>query len=198
MLLGTSASRKVCEEVSAATGGEILLAFSRGKDSVASWLWLREFFPRIIPFHLAAVPGLGFVERSLSYYEKWFGTPIVRCVAGELYRALGELVYQPVEDEEWIDGLGFLPPHTTEQVARRVRQAHSCPRAWTAYGISATDSIVRRSAAKYRTGKSAKRKVLYPCFDWPRSLIMQTIEKPALDWRRITCLRTGPLPAYRP
>jgi len=175
-MLGTPASRELCKEVAARSSGVIFLGFSRGKDSVAAWLWLREFFPRIIPFHCAAVPGLGFVERSLRYYEEFFQTPIVRCISGDFLAALSDLVYQPVEDEDWIDALAFTPAHTNENIVRHLRHSMGLPLAWVAWGISATDSIVRRSAIKYKTGKNDKSKTLYPCFDWSRALIMHAIE----------------------
>jgi hypothetical protein len=175
-MLGTPASRKVCEEVASLSGEAIFLGFSRGKDSVAAWLWLREFFPRVIPFHCATLPGLGFVERSLTYYEEFFQTPILRCVSADLCMALSDLVYQPCEDEDWIDALALSPAADNDQVVRQLRAAYGLPSAWVAWGISATDSIVRRSAKKYQTGKSEKNRTLYPCFDWPRALILNAIE----------------------
>lgn len=175
MIVGTPASRRACEDAARRSGDTVILAFSRGKDSVAAWLWLLEFFPRVIPFHCAAVPGLGFVDRSLAYYERQFGTPIDRYVAGELYGALSQLVYQPPHAEDWIDGLDF-ESHTINDVVTDVRRRHGCPGAWVAYGISKTDSIVRRSAKKYDGGSSLARRTLYPCFDWPKAQVLAAIE----------------------
>lgn len=142
---------------------------------MAAWLWLAEFFPRIIPFHCAAVPGLGFVDRSLVYYEEKFCVPIERYVTGDLYAALSQLIYQPPHAEDWIDDIGF-EPHTIESVVSDVRRRHGCPAAWVAYGISKTDSIVRRSAKKYDGGYSLSRRTLYPCFDWPKAQVLAAIE----------------------
>ena len=59
------------EETHKRTGDTILLAFSRGKDSIAAWLALRDskLFKRIIPVYLYLVPGLKFEEESLKYFE---------------------------------------------------------------------------------------------------------------------------------
>src|ERR1051326_7362698 len=176
MLLGTPASRRVCQEVASLSGDTILLGFSRGKDCIAAWLWLLEFFPRIIPFHCAAVPGLGFVDQSLTYYEQVFGTPIERFVSGDFYKALSQLVYQPIEDEDWIDALD-LEHHTMEAIVRALRRKHGCPQAWVAWGISKNDSISRRATPEIRTGKRESTKALYPCFDWPRDQILAVIEE---------------------
>lgn len=175
MIVGTAASRRACMEAARHSGDTIILAFSRGKDSVAAWLWLAEFFPRVVPFHLAAVPGLGFVERSLSHYETFFGRKIDRYVSSELVAGLSQLIYQPPHAEDWIDAIGF-EPHTIDSVVADVRRRHGCPRAWVAYGISRSDSIVRRSARKYDGGYSLPRRTLYPCFDWPKAQVLAAVE----------------------
>jgi hypothetical protein len=199
MMLGTPASRAVCKEVARLSGGTIFLGFSRGKDSVAAWLWLREFFPRVIPFHCAAVPGLGFVERSLAYYEELFQTPIIRCLSGELLDAVSQLVYQPIEDEDWIDALDWHG-QSNEQVVADLRRSLGLPNAWVAWGISATDSVIRRSAQKYDGGKSEKRRALYPCFDWPKALILNTIEQAGASLPedyRLACRSFAGVPGIR-
>jgi len=66
----------------------VVPAFSCGKDSVAAWLALRAAgFTRIIPMYRYLIPDLGFIERSLAYYENFFGTPIYRVAHPSLFRA---------------------------------------------------------------------------------------------------------------
>lgn len=57
-------------------GRPVLLAFSRGKDSIAAWLALRDAGVDVRPFHLYLVPGFTFVEESLAEYERYFGCEI--------------------------------------------------------------------------------------------------------------------------
>ncbi len=101
--------RQVMEEIAALTGGRCLLAFSRGKDSIAAWLELREsgLFSEIVPFHLNLVPGLRFVEESLDYFENWFQTRIIRLPHISFYRMLGNCVLQPPERIQEITRLGL-------------------------------------------------------------------------------------------
>ena len=87
------------------SGGTCFLGFSRGKDSIAAWLQLRKFFTRIIPFHCASVPHLGFVDASLDYYERVFQTKILRYMDGACLEALGTLYWQPPDSEPDIDGM---------------------------------------------------------------------------------------------
>lgn len=76
---------------------ETLLAFSTGKDAIAAWLALREKFDAVHPYYLYLVPGLEFVEESLDYYERFFGTKIVRLPHPSLHRWLNSFTFQPPE-----------------------------------------------------------------------------------------------------
>ncbi|MDR1744654.1 MAG: hypothetical protein LBS30_02760, partial [Planctomycetota bacterium] len=101
--------RQVMEEIAALSGGRCLLAFSRGKDSIAAWLELREsgLFPEIVPFHLNLIPGMRFIEDSLDYFEDWFQTRIIRLPHISFYRMLGNCVLQPPERVREIARLGL-------------------------------------------------------------------------------------------
>jgi hypothetical protein len=122
---GTPESHRLCEEVSSLSGGTCIFGFSRGKDSLAAWLYLRRFFKKIVPFHCCGVPHLSFVDQSLDYYDGWFGTrvdppdgwqdqkdpsednycwclPIERCMSGYVQEALHRLIYQPYESRDAI------------------------------------------------------------------------------------------------
>lgn len=175
MIVGTPASRDLCKRIAEKTQ-TIVLGFSRGKDAVAAWGWLREFFSRVIPFHVDGCPGVQFIEKSLAYYERWFGVEIERYCSGQLFDAISSMVYQPIEDEDWIDGLGLDQAIlSNDEIATCVRNKHDVPDAWIAWAISSADSIVRRSQAKYRNGINEDKRVFYPCFDWKREHVLQAI-----------------------
>ena len=80
--LETLPSRELCERISKESDGVTFLGFSRGKDSIAAWIYLKRFFKRIIPFHCASVPHLKFVDDSLEYYEDFFATKVHRFLDG--------------------------------------------------------------------------------------------------------------------
>ena len=43
-------------------GETVILAFSRGKDSLAAWLALREAGVNVVPYHMYLIPELRFVD----------------------------------------------------------------------------------------------------------------------------------------
>ncbi len=69
-------------------GNPVLLAFSRGKDSIAAWLALREHGVEVVPYHLYSIPGLTFVDESLKVFEDFFDTKIIDLPHPALYRWL--------------------------------------------------------------------------------------------------------------
>lgn len=170
------ASRRLCEAISELTGGVTLLAFSRGKDSIACWLQLRRYFRRIIPFHCASVPHLGFVDRSLDYYERFFDRKIERFLSGECSAAVSNLVFQPGEDEEAIDAMG-LWKYDNHALVRLMRRKYRVPNAWCAYGINLTDSIDRRIYVSKYQGRIDSRRSFYPCFDWTGEQIVDCVRR---------------------
>lgn len=173
-VIGTEASRRLCEEISSISGGICLLGFSRGKDSIAAWLYLQRFFKTIIPFHCASVPHLSFVDESLDYYEGVFKTKIIRCLSGEVTGAIMDLVYQPSEDEEEIDVME-LWQYDNHDIIDLLQNKYG-PDLWCAFGINLTDSIDRRIYVQKNQGRNEARKTFYPCFDWTKTQIMQVID----------------------
>ncbi|MHB8397321.1 MAG: adenine nucleotide alpha hydrolase family protein [Candidatus Limnocylindrales bacterium] len=172
--IGTPETRSLCGEISDLSGGTVLLAFSGGKDSVAAWIALREHFTRVIPFHCASVPHLGFVDRALDYYERAFDTPILRYMHEECLGALHDLVFQPLADEQsilWLD----IWEYDKLAIAEMVRSAQGVPDAWSAYGIALTDSIERRAKVADGAGRFDASMRFYPCWNWSRKQILSTI-----------------------
>jgi hypothetical protein len=172
---GTEASRRLCEQIASISGGRCFLGFSRGKDSIAAWLFLREFFDTIIPFHCASVPHLSFVDESIGYFERKFETKIYRCLGGETSTAIQNLIYQPLEDEEGIDALELLK-YDNHDIVALLREKYGAD-VWCAFGINMSDSIDRRIYVKKYQGRNDGHKTFYPCFDWSKYQIMLAIDR---------------------
>ena len=172
---GTEASRRLCFDISSISGGRCLLGFSRGKDSIAAWLYLREFFTEVIPFHCSSIPHLSFVDESLDYYESIFKTKILRCLSGEITTALANLVYQPLEDEAEIDEME-LWNYNNYDVFKLLRRKYG-EKLWCAFGISMNDSIDRKVYVQKNQGRNEERQTFYPCFDWSKKQILQIIDE---------------------
>ena len=170
-VVGTEASRRLCLDISSMTGGRCLLGFSRGKYSIAEWLYLREFFTEVIPFHCSSIPHLSFVDESLNYYESVFNTKIIRCLSGEITTALSDLIYQPLEDEDTIDAME-LWEYNNHDIINLLQNQYGRD-LWCAFGINITDSIDRRIYVQKNQGRNEERKTFYPCFDWSKKQILR-------------------------
>ena len=175
----------MCERIAAHSGGTVILAFSRGKDGIAAWLTLRRFFARIIPFHLAPVPGLRIIEESLEYYESYFGTRILRFMHPSSMAMLHDLVFQRLEDEERIDLLDIWN-YQMHDIVDLIRERYDASRAWCAFGISAKDSIVRRSyaGAGGERRENEDRRSFYPIADWTKADVLAAIDAAGLKLPR--------------
>jgi hypothetical protein len=193
------ASSRLCEEISCLSGGTCFLGFSRGKDSIAAWLQLRKYFTRIIPFHCASVPHLGFVDESLAYYERVFGTEIIRLMDGACIKAVNKLFWQPPGSEEEVIALVEWWYDKHDQIKALQRDLH-LPNAWCAFGINMTDSLDRRIWVEKIGGKNPQHMTFYPCFDWKKSEIIDAIQAAGIllpkDYLRVNRSMAG-LPAYR-
>jgi hypothetical protein len=171
------------EEIAEMTGGRCLLAFSRGKDSIASWLELREsgLFHEIVPFHLDGVPGMKFIEESLDYFEDWFQTRIIRLPHISFYRMIGNYVFQPPDRLDIIDDLGFdeVTKLTYNDVREWLAEDLGWPEktTWVANGVRAADSPLRRIHLVRNKGKNFSSKQFYPVFDMLKADVMGIIER---------------------
>ena len=173
---GTPNSRQLCEEISEHSDGCCIMAFSRGKDSLATLLWLRQFFDRIFLYHCAITPHLSYADESLDHYEKFFGLKIERYMHADAVNCLKDMVYQPIEDEETIESLNVWN-YDTWNIADIVREKYDIPKAWLAFGITGADSIFRRRRMEKSGGKNPDKNTFYPCFDWKRNDIVSAVEK---------------------
>lgn len=185
-IVGTPATRDLCESIARQYNGVCLLHFSRGKDSVAAWLFMRQFFKRIIPIFFNPLPGMPIIERSLKYYEDFFETPIIRCIAGDALIDLNNLLLQTPDREEAIDNLK-LRPFTREEATDVIREAYGLKGVPYAKGTGYYDAINRRIAFMKVKGFDRKHLVFSPIYDWRKETLWQALEasgvKLAPDYR---------------
>lgn len=143
-ITGQPPSSVVREQV-AREGKPVLLAFSRGKDSIAAWLALREVGIPVIPFHWEGVPGLHFAEEDLKYWEDFFSTRIHVYPHPAFYRQLRNFVFQPPERYEVIEAMK-LPRWDVKSMEDRIRQDLGLPAGtWVVDGNRASDTMARRT-----------------------------------------------------
>jgi hypothetical protein len=162
----------------AEAGRPVLLAFSRGKDSIAAWLALCDAGVDVRPFYLYLIPGLlGFERASLTYFEDYFGTPIPAYPHPGLYRWLRQNVFQPPDRWRAIQEMR-LPNLTHEKVNAMVRADYGLPPGtWVADGVRAADSLPRRAAIKTHGAFRPGSGKCSPVWDWDIRETMQAIHR---------------------
>jgi hypothetical protein len=156
---------------------KVLLAFSRGKDSISAMLVLREAGFEVIPVFYYRVPGLGFVERSLAYYEKFFGVHIIRVPHPSTYRQLREFTFQPPSRISLIWEAG-LPAITYDLLRQSIADDLGLPEnQWIATGVRAADSCQRYMAIK-RWGPIRRASCTFlPVWDMSKATLVSLIRR---------------------
>lgn len=170
-----SVHNPVCEVVRAATSHDkALLSFSCGKDSWAAWLSAREYFD-FTPYYLYLVPGLEFVEDYLAYAEQVLGKHIVRLPHPTFYRWVNNAIYQAPERLRTIAAVGW-PQFDYDDMRGAVIEDCGLPAdVWTATGVRAADSPMRRASLIKNQGVNAKRMYFYPCWDWKKDDLLREL-----------------------
>lgn len=147
----------------------VLVGFSTGKDSIATWHRLREFWPaaNLHPYHLYVHHRLEFVERGLRYYERELGRPILRLPNRSLFRFLNDGVFQSPANLPVIWGAG-LPdlsyPDIYDLMAVDLGIEDTQP--WVAHGVRSADSPMRRMLLQKNGPWRPSERVFYPIHDW--------------------------------
>lgn len=165
------------DEFIAAHSGKSLLSFSRGKDSIAAYLAIRDRI-EVVPFHLILVPGLSFVDESLDLYERrLFGRRILRFPHPAFYRWLNESLYQTPERAEVI-AAAQLPNFGYADVNALVAEQEGLsPAVFTAVGMRSADSPLRRLAFRNYGPIRDQTKLWYPVWDWNKARLIEEITR---------------------
>ena len=159
----------------ATEGKPVLLAFSRGKDSIAAWLALRDAGVEVIPYHLYLIPGLRFVEDSLDYYEDWFGCQILNLPHPSLYRWLAHAMFQPPERVRVLEAARIAVPGYAD-VNSLIKDHHGLPAdTWTCNGVRAADSPNRRTSLVTHGPVNLTTRTQKVVWDWRKQHVMDAI-----------------------
>lgn len=173
-----STSDELCEQM-ARECDTAILAFSTGKDSIAAWLQMRRYFKRIIPYYCYSVPGLEFVEKSLCYYEDFFGTHIYRLPHRSFYRWIRGMVFQTPPNVTKIEALD-LPgeEYDDAMIGELIRGIAKLPDgAYVGTGVRMADSPMRRVGLKTHGCINHNLKRFYPVYDWKKADLLREFDK---------------------
>jgi hypothetical protein len=156
---------------------ETIVSFSRGKDSIAAYLAIRDHFERIVPYTYYLVPGLEFVEESLAYFEQKMGCHIVRYPAVAFNNWLNNMVYQPPERIDLIERMA-LPTLHQDDLRRALVCDHDIdPKAYNAIGMRSKDSVQRAFSIQRNGSINHTRQTYYPVHDMDKQGVIDIIKR---------------------
>lgn len=196
-------------------GPDSLLAFSGGKDSLATALSICQHF-NVVPFYYYIVPGLPLVEENLDYYErKVFKRRILRYPHYRFWDWLDTGVHQTMTNMEIIDASDFDKP--ARDFGQWVKMVHDGAieqekldkRALTAVGARESDSPIRRMAFKKHGAIRPSSQAWFPVWNLLKDQVLDIIRKSGVSlppdyelfgrsFDGLTIEYLGPLKARRP
>lgn len=150
----------------------VLVAFSCGKDSIATEIALQRSGVETKLAYLYGVPGqqrgcpLNFVEDSLKYFEDVWQKPIARYPHPSFYRKLNNLVFQAPENIQTIMEMNLPTPDYADMWAIIREDLGVDEDTWVADGVRASDSLVRRAAIKKHGPMKKSNLKVSPIWDW--------------------------------
>jgi hypothetical protein len=138
-------------------GRPVIVAMSRGKDSLSVWTSLLDAGVECIPVHLDGIPHLSFVDQSIRDLEQHFQTHIFRLPHPSFARKLANYVYQAPQNCGVIEAAG-ISQFTYDDVWAAFRADQGlADDTWVAVGVRAADSPMRRVAmTEYGPWRSRK------------------------------------------
>ena len=160
----------------AADGRPVIVAFSRGKDSICAMISLLAAGVEVIPVHLWRVPGLKFEDDSIRDFERFFDTKIYNLPHRDFWYYLAEGVHTAPWQSAIIAAAGI------EQIPfplfwTMVKESLDLPEdTWVCDGVRAADSPMRRLAMQTHgpwtdklekvDGESYKTRTAHVVWDW--------------------------------
>lgn len=162
-------------------GDKTLIAFSRGKDSIAVALALRDKI-EMVPFHYDDCPGLEFVEESLAYYEKHlFGRKIIRMPHPAFYKHLRDGMFQPLGRAELL-AAASIPNLDHADIVKMVKKQEGIEGdILSATGLRALDNAVRFLSLRKHGAIRATAGNWAPIWDWTKQQLLDTIEQSGIS-----------------
>lgn len=154
----------------------VMLSFSRGKDSLAAWLTIKDSFRKIIPVFMYGVPHISFVDESLDYYEDFFGTHIVRVPHPSAINFLNGFGFQPPENCDAIESFG-LPKLSIPQLFAEVAKDHGLKIPWMATGVRGYDNLIRQCSWKKHGSVTESMYKFHPVIDFRKRDVIDILHQ---------------------
>ncbi len=169
-------SIELCKRIAEESNGVAIISFSMGKDSIAAYIQMKEYFDRIHPVFYYIVPGLEFQQRSIEYYEnEVFKEHIIQLPSPATYRQLAYFMYQHPSAIDHIHESDIYIPHYDEIFAAAKIDLKIPEDTYTGVGVRMNDSLNRRFSIKRYGAENKKRKQFYPVYDWNNETLINAI-----------------------
>lgn len=157
-------------------GNKILLSFSMGKDSLATWLYLQDKF-EVIPYFLYWIPGLSFVEAALDYYEEYFGRHIIRLPHPLFYNMFATGAYQEPHNIGLVQAMQ-LPSYDYADIDDVLAEEYKLDKPFCAVGMRVADNVQRRNLIMQMGALGFKRRRYYQAiWDWDINDVVEIIKR---------------------
>lgn len=174
----------------AESGQPVILSFSRGKDSLAAWLAMREdgmTKEQIHPIYFERVPGMKYTRESIKRYEEFFEQKITILPHPALYSQLSKGYLQPIERLPIIAACdGELRPVAYQELEDAYREAHGLDEsAYACHGARAADGVARRTSMKKSGPFNDQKQKIAIIWDWTKDEVYDAIERagiPLEEW----------------
>lgn len=154
----------------------VLVAFSRGKDSICAMMALMNAGVEVVPVHLWRVPGLKFEDESLRYFEDFFGVKILNLPHRDFWYYLANGVGLEPWQRAIVEAAGISEiPHPVMWSMVKDQLGLDTD-TWVCDGIRAADSPMRRMSIQQRgpwtdsiqkhDGEAFKNRIAHVVWDW--------------------------------
>lgn len=145
----------------------VIVGFSGGKDSIVTLDLCMRYFKHVYPYFMHLVPGLGFQERTLEWYERRYGIEIMRI---------------PHFEVSWMLRYGTFRDYNPDVPTISVTDSYGWLRVktgavWIAAGERASDSIIRNAMIKSTGSIDRKRGRFYPIAYWKKAEVLGYIKR---------------------
>lgn len=156
---------------------DIILSFSRGKDSIVSWLVLLELGFKVHPIYYSLCPYMDFELKSLSYYEDFFKTEIIK-IPSATFIDLYNFGHLQTKSHTKISQKNQMPYYDNDQIRQMAIGENGINKnSFIAVGATIFDSVQRRIGISKVNGLNVKSKKFYPIADFNQSKIEEYLIK---------------------
>lgn len=161
------------------SSNDIILSFSRGKDSIVSWLVLLELGFNVHPIYYSLCPYMDFELEGLKYYEEIFETQIIK-IPSSTFIDLYNFGHLQTKEAVKISQKNQMPDYDNDNIRLMAIEENLLSKnTYIAVGASIFDSVQRRVGINKVNGLNHKLHKFYPIADFNQ----KTIEKYLLEYK---------------